>query len=178
MKNKNGFLLIAAGLLFGIGFWIIILVWIPTGSPQKSSPPGVGLPAADFTVDSLSGESIRLSKYRGMPVVLNFWATWCPPCKEEMPLFDEYAERLAGQAVFIAVDAGEEDEVVRAYIDESGIGLPIGLDRDGVVTDLYYVRSFPVTFFIDSEGITRAQHIGQLDEDLLMKYLVTIGINE
>lgn len=174
--NRNSLLVIFAGLLFGIGMGIIILTWFPAKSTAQQVPPGVGLQATDFTVDTLDGAAIQLTEYRGKPVILNFWTTWCPPCKEEMPLFDSYAKNLGEKAVFIAMDTAEEDEVVNIFVKDSGISLLIGMDRTGQVADNYFVRSFPQTFFIDQEGIIRAQHIGQLDEKLLKKYLGTIGI--
>jgi cytochrome c biogenesis protein CcmG, thiol:disulfide interchange protein DsbE len=178
MKLTNSWLVIAAGLLFGIGFGIIILIWFPARTTSMQTPPGVGLAAENFTVDRLNGDAIKLEAYRGKPVVLNFWATWCPPCREEMPLFENFASRLVGEAVFIGMDTGEEDSIVQAFIEESGITIPIGMDRNGAIADLYYVNSFPVTFFIDPDGIVRAQHIGQLDEGTLKKYLATIGIKQ
>jgi thiol-disulfide isomerase/thioredoxin len=178
MKRGNGLLLLAAGLLIGAGIGIIVLFWSPLIGKQQEAhvPPAVGLEAADFSVSTLSGEMIEMSELRGQPMVLNFWATWCPPCKEEMPLFDAYAKNLAGEVFFLAVDAQEEDAAVQSYVEQSGVSLAIGMDRDGDVADRYFVHSFPVTFFIDEDGIIRAQHIGQLNEKLLVKYLAEIGI--
>lgn len=179
MKRSNGLLVLAAGLLIGAGIGIIVLFWAPLiGKQQAQVPPAVGLEAADFSVETLSGEIIKMSELRGQPVVLNFWATWCPPCKEEMPLFDAYAKNFAGEVFFLAVDAQEEDAVVQSYVDQSGVSLAIGMDRDGNVADRYFVHSFPVTFFIDGDGIIRAQHIGQLNAKLLVKYLAEIGIEQ
>ena len=177
MNRANGFLILAAGLLIGAGIGIIVLFWGPRGSGKEAQiPPAVGLGAADFSISTLTGEMVKMDSLRGQPVVLNFWATWCPPCKEEMPLLDAYAKDLAGEAFFLAIDAEEDDAVVQNYIDQSGVELAIGMDRDGGVADQYFVHSFPVTFFIDRDGIIRAQHIGQLNEKLLVKYLAEIGI--
>ena len=178
MKRGNGLLILAAGLLIGAGIGIIVLFWAPLIGKQQQAqvPPAVGLEAADFSISTLSGEMIEMSELRGQPVVLNFWATWCPPCKEEMPLFDAYAKNLAGEVFFLAVDAQEEDAAVQSYVEQSGVSLAIGMDREGDVADRYFVHSFPATFFIDEDGIIRAQHIGQLNEKLLVKYLAEIGI--
>lgn len=178
MKWK-GLLFLAVGLVTGMLLGAVIL---SNGQPAAGSlvsrrnPPVVGSPAPDFVLNRLGGGSQRLSALKGKPVVVNFWATWCPPCKEEMPLLDQYAQKYDQRLVVIGVDSEESESQVAGFIKEMGVRFPILLDTYGVATDLYFVRNFPMTFFIDEQGVLRSQHLGQLQEDILVRYLATIGI--
>ncbi len=181
MKWKvSAFLLV--GLLLG-GLLGYLIFW--TRSPARSQanrrlPPTVGSIAPVFELPLLDGltnnPTQKLADLQGWPVVINFWATWCPPCKEEMPLLERYHQKYAGNLVILGVDYEEEPGVIRPFVKELGINFPILLDRSGNVADLYFVRDFPATFFVDEKGILRAQHLGVLSEELLVPYLETIGI--
>jgi thiol-disulfide isomerase/thioredoxin len=131
---------------------------------------------ADFSLEGLNRQKISLSDLQGKPVVLNFWATWCPPCREEMPLLASYSKLLEGKVNFIGVNYDEDAVTVQNFVTANKISFPIWLDLGGSVSDLYYVDSYPYTFFVDETGILRSQHIGQLNEDLLRKYLLTLGV--
>lgn len=143
---------------------------------NRPLPPTIGSAVPDFKLASTDGTLQSLSSYRGKQVIINFWATWCPPCKEEMPLLELYGQKYAETLVILGVNSGEEPDVVRPVIEKMGITFPILLDQAGNVTDLYYVKDFPYTFFIDEAGILRGQHIGLLSEERLVRYLKTIGI--
>ncbi len=173
------FLLLALGLGVGLGLGaLIVLRFLPpaAAAPQRNLPPSVGAEAADFSLTTLDGKTIHLSDYKGRPVVLNFWATWCPPCKEEMPLIERYAQTYGDQLVVLGIDHAESQGVVQDYVDQMGIHFPILLDQDTQVSQRYFVHSFPATFFVDADGVVRAQHLGLLSEDLLVRYLETVGI--
>jgi peroxiredoxin len=138
--------------------------------------PLVGARAPEFSAPTLAGPPIRLSELRGQAVVLNFWATWCEPCRAEMPLLDDRATALAGQGlVVLGVNFDEPEEDVRAYRDELGLSFPLVLDPGGAVQALYRIVGYPTTYFIDAEGIIRAVHLGVLDEALLDDYLAGLG---
>lgn len=174
----SGFLFLLAGLVIGILLAAIVFF---SGSNQNSDritrvPPTVGSPAPVFKLDELDGQPLSLSDLLGKPVVLNFWATWCQPCRNEMPLFQRYADKLVDQVLFVGINQQEAPNIVNQFIDEVGIDFPILLDLDGNIAQIYYVRSYPSTFFIGSDGVLRAQHIGELDEKMLVLYLNTIGI--
>ena len=175
----KGPLFLLAGLLLGVALGALVLLSGPgqPGSRERRLPPTVGAAAPDFSLPLLGGEGEqKLSDLKGKPVVINFWATWCPPCKEEMPLLQRYASQYGDQMVLLGVDYAEEAPVVQKFVDEMGITFPILLDADGSVSTLYYVRNYPTTYFVDAEGVVRAQHLGLLTEDLLKKYLKTIGL--
>ncbi len=145
-----------------------------SSAPRR--PPTVDLPAPEFDLPLLGGGSQKLSALRGKPVVINFWATWCPPCKEETPLLQRYSQKYAGKLVLLGIDRGEDADTVYPFVKEMGLTYPILLDETERAVADYYARDIPVTFFIDEQGILRGQHLGLLTEDLLVRYLKTIGI--
>jgi peroxiredoxin len=129
-------------------------------------------PAPDFAVESLDGEVLRLSDYRGRIVVLNFWASWCEPCRHEMPEFEAaYRDRLAADDfIVLAVNALALDSRVDAteFIDAIGVTFPTAYDTpEGAVATRYGIRGLPATFFIDREGVIRAMTLGPVFGDLL-----------
>ena len=174
----KGALFLLAGLLLGVALGALVLMSGPSraGTRERQLPITVGSVAPDFSLAQLGGKPLKLSDLKGKPVVVNFWATWCPPCKEEMPLLQRYSSQFGEQMILLGVDYAEQEPVVQDFVDQMGITFPILLDSDGAVSNLYYVRNYPTTFFIDAEGVVRAQHLGLLTEDSLQKYLKTIGL--
>jgi cytochrome c biogenesis protein CcmG, thiol:disulfide interchange protein DsbE len=181
LAKVKGVLFLLGGLAVGVLLGISVFYSGPNlaeANRQRSLPPSVGAPAPDFELVTVAGEKTRLSELKDLSVVIIFWATWCQPCREEMPLFQKYAGEKAGRLVFLGVNVEEDPAVVERFSNELGVSFPILLDRDGRVARSYYVRSYPATFFVDSKGVIRAQHLGQLDEKLLASYLETIGIKQ
>lgn len=167
---------LGGGLFLGLLLAAVVLFWTAPGGGPSNPPPSTGTPVPDFTLRDLSGNEVTLSALAGKPVVINFWATWCPPCRDEMPVLDAASRRLAGQVYFLAVDFDESSDIVIGFAREHELSLPLLLDPGGVVTDRYYVQSFPTTFFVDAQGRLRAQHIGSLDANLLDHYLTAVGL--
>lgn len=131
---------------------------------EETGPaPQAGFPAPGFALESLSGDSVILGELRGVPVVLNFWATWCPPCRAEMRTIERvYQEYRASGLVILAVNATYQDDPVRAaeFPADFGLTYPILMDRTGALAAMYQVRSLPTTFFIDRRGIIREIVVG------------------
>ncbi|GAP06659.1 peroxiredoxin [Anaerolinea thermolimosa] len=170
--------ILAGGLFLGLilgGFLLFLSLHRDPGN-KRPLPPTTGEPMADFSLTGLDRRTVRLSDLKGKPVVLNFWATWCPPCREEMPLFEKYSREYRDQVTVVGVNYGEDAVTVQNFVAENKITFPIWLDPKGEISDLYYIDSYPSTFFIDGQGILRARHIGQLDEDLLKKYLAILKV--
>jgi thiol-disulfide isomerase/thioredoxin len=123
----------------------------------------VGAQAPEIALPDLQGNMVRLSDLRGQPVLINFWATWCGPCREEMPAIQaRYNQR--GDFAVLAVDFGESAERVSGFLAEIGVGLPVVLDQEGSIQDLYRIRGYPTTFFVDGSGVIRFMHIGEMSE--------------
>ena len=129
--------------------------------------------APDFTVVDLEGNVYRLSDFRGKPVVLNFWASWCGPCKEEMPAFEDKAAEMAGKVHFLMVNVtdGEQETLDSAYnfLLETGYTFPVYYDTAQNAAAAYGVTGIPITYFIDAEGYVIAYAGGSVDESILDK---------
>lgn len=174
--------LIGAGLLLGVGLGLVILFgfdFIQASVIEKEKTPEaaqVGAQAPDFELQNIQGESVRLSEYRGKPVLVNFWATWCAPCKLEMPNFQKYYARYPGQFEILAVEYGEPQDTVARFVEDMGLTFQILSDPDAKVHALYRFLGYPTTYIIDSEGVLRFQHVGLMHESALEKYLTEVGV--
>lgn len=145
---------------------------LPTPIPD---PVRAGEPPPDFSTTTPDGEPIALSDFRGSVVALNFWATWCVPCRAEMPALQNASETFAsGELVIVGVNAGESPRQVREFLDEHGLTFPIALDRNGSIADLYGVRVFPTTIWIDAQGNVQAEHYGPLTEEQIEGYVTEL----
>jgi len=124
-----------------------------------------GALAPDFLLESMDESELRLSELRGQPVVLNFWATWCKPCRQEMPRFVEaYDEHVGDGLVVVAVNLQEGKGIVRPFAEDYGMDFPIAVDRDGEVGDRYRLLGLPTTYFIDREGVIRSVFTGPFEQ--------------
>jgi thiol-disulfide isomerase/thioredoxin len=122
--------------------------------------------APDFTVEDGEGEYVTLSNMRGVPTVVNFWASWCPPCRSEMPHFEAMYGELGDRVNFMMVDltgGGETKAAADEYIEKNGFTFPVYYDTDGGAGEAYEVRAIPMSIFIDAEGKVRAFTEGAMD---------------
>ncbi len=127
----------------------------------------------DFTVTDQDGNSVSLSDFVGKPVILNFWASWCGPCKSEMPDFDAAYAQYGDEIHFVMVNLTdgyrETPEVAQKFIEEQGYSFPVYFDTESSAAMAYRVTSIPATYFIDAKGDPVAQGRGALDADTLQK---------
>ncbi len=133
----------------------------------------VGDNAPDFILSDLSGRSVRLSDYRDQPVIINFWATWCPPCRVEMPDLQRAFQKYASEGlVILALDQNEPAETVGPFFyDEMGLSFTPLLDINGAVAGMYGVFNFPTSVFVDGSGQVTAVHRGLMTFDQIESYL-------
>jgi len=149
-----------------------------TPAPEESKTPETTLErkkieAPDFAVYDAEGNTVKLSDFKGKPVVLNFWASWCGPCRVEMPDFDEVYADVKDDIVFMMVnltDGQQETQAsAQAYIDEQGYHFPIYFDIDRDAAYTYGISSIPSTLFIDSEGYVSNAYRGMISKETLEK---------
>ena len=166
LSSKRGavavFIIIALGLL-------LIQACTPSsqamqgGQQEAAVGINVGEIAPDFTLLDLDGNEVRLSEFQGRVVLVNFWATWCPPCRAEMPdiesLYQEYKDK---GLVVIGIDIGEPEATVRQFVQRGGYSWTFVLDSTGTVAANYNIRAIPTSFFIDREGVIQAVNIGAM----------------
>ena len=139
-------------------------------------PVAEGDLAPDFKLQDLDGETVSLSGLRGRPVLLNFWATWCPPCLAEMPYLQQVVEEWQGKELAVlTIDIGESRSTVQNYLQSYRLSLPVLLDIKKTVAYKYGFRYVPTTFFIDRDGIIQRMRVGPFpSKESIDDYIDTI----
>lgn len=154
------------------------------GSAGLIDPSGLAIApvrdaiAPDFELINLEGENVKLSDFRGQAVLINFWATWCGPCRIEMPAIQARYAQYYPEFVVLAVDNDESLEIVFVFVGELGLTFPVLLDPGALIQNLYLIPGYPSSFFVDADGIIRVVHIGIMTEGQLDGYLFEIGISD
>jgi peroxiredoxin len=143
--------------------------------PDVPVGPNPNNAAPDFSLPLLDGGTVNLSQLRGKPTVINFWATWCPPCRRELPALQAAFDRYGDQIGFVAVDVKESRDQVAPFVRELGLTFPIAFDVDGSISNVTYkVRGIPTTVFVDSNGVIVARHVGPLTGSDIDSYLTPL----
>jgi peroxiredoxin len=140
---------------------LIAVVFSILAASSLASSGMEGQPAPDFALKSSTGKNLRLSEYRGDVVMINFWATWCGPCRQEMPLLDElYARYQRVGFNLLGVNIDDDSRRAMKMVDELGVNFPVLFDAGKEVSKLYEVDAMPVTILVDREGTVRYVHHG------------------
>ena len=170
MRKILIFALLAALLLSGCAASPAPAVTEPVATEPAATEASKML-APDFTVYDLDGNEVHLSDFRGKPVVLNFWASWCGPCKSEMPDFNEKYQELGDDVQFLMINltdgSYETLEKASAFVESQGYRFPVFYDTASNAANTYGISSIPTTFFIDAEGCGIAQATGAIDGNTL-----------
>jgi peroxiredoxin len=173
---KRIFLLLTAVAAFTAA----VIILINAGLPERAQFTGELLPdgrvaapelnavAPDFTLTTLDGAEINLASLRGTPLLINFWATWCEPCRVEMPILQDFYEthRASGLRI-LAVNLGETPDIIRRWVDDYGLTFDIILDPQQSLAALYQIRGQPSTYAISPSGIITAIYYGPISVDQL-----------
>lgn len=145
----------------------------PQNENQQQNGENAPSLAPDFTVLDANGKEVKLSDFRGKPVVVNFWATWCGYCVKEMPAFEEVYQQMGSDIHFLMINVtdGVQETVDKAsaFIADSGYTFPVYYDTQYSATLTYGAYSLPMTFFFDAEGYAIAQATGAIDKDTLLR---------
>ena len=146
---------------------IITMLSLITGATScTGTGPQVGKQTPDFTLVTMAGTEITLSELRGTPVVLNFWAIYCNPCRSELGYFEHAAEQTAGEVTIIAVNIAEPRSQIEQFFGDYKLHFTVALDGGTQVSQKYNVKYIPTTFFIDSGGIIRNIKIGAFTSEM------------
>ena len=194
--NKKNIIILAIAVLVVVGLSVFFISNMPgnnnvAGSPAAGNPgetnttgekpnlpPGhvdvsaivAGELAPDFTLTNMEGKEVKLSDYKGKLVYLNFWATWCGYCDEEMP--DLQALNAENDdLVVLAVNVREDKDTVQAYLEKGGYDFPVLLDLEGEIAGTYLVSGMPTTYFINSKGVLLDRYPGMMDKDQMEEIL-------
>jgi cytochrome c biogenesis protein CcmG/thiol:disulfide interchange protein DsbE len=178
--SKRGWILL--GTAVPVLVLLALLVWASVKS--GGNPGGFGVntkfgevriqqrPASDFSLELLDGRTIKLSELRGKVVMLDFWASWCPPCRQEAPDLAAVYREYAGQPVeFIGIDIWDRPEDAVEHVKRYGVPYPNGVDRKGAITIDYGVRGIPEKFFVDRDGVLVKKFVGPMPRDTLKAIL-------
>ena len=137
-----------------------------------------GEQAPDFELTTLAGEPIRLSELQGKKVILNFWATWCPPCKAEMPhmqnFYEDYAETENVEIIAVNLTSGDREASVEEFVKDYGLTFPIPMDVEGEVGQKFQAVTIPTSYIIDTNGMIQHKIVGPMDETMIQDFVSNI----
>lgn len=148
------------------------------GSSHQTVGPQVGMIAPNFILDDLRGNEMELLNGSQKPTLINFWATWCPPCVAEMATIQEFYANASGSFRVLAVNADESTEDVQRFASEHSLSFDILLDPGGNVQELYRLRGYPTSFIIDGDGVVQIEHVGIMTETKMREYLSEVGVTQ
>jgi cytochrome c biogenesis protein CcmG/thiol:disulfide interchange protein DsbE len=166
------FVLAACGLCLVFG-----LIGSQAGGFDFGLPPQTGRMAPDFQLETIEGELVTLGDFRGQPVLLNFWAIWCGPCQEEIPVIQDRFQQHYPDLVVLAVEEGESLSRLQSYIEETGLTFAVLVGSEAVARR-YAIRAYPTSFFIDRNGVIRSIVIGSMSGASLDAELEKIGVDD
>lgn len=168
--------LIGLGLI-SIGLMLFMLWETSSASPQDFSaiPAHVSFPAPELVLTDLNGVPASLSELRGKVVLVNLWATWCPPCREEMPTLQAFYEKYRSKGfVLVAVNQGEKTPQIQAFTDEYKLTFPIWVDEKSKASRMFNTMNLPSSYVIDRHGQVRLMWIGGISKKNLEKYVPAV----
>ena len=172
-------------VLIGLGFFMIgfAIIFSQSQPSQTSSFPSeystiplpVNYPAPEINLTDLSSHDVSLMDYQGGIVLVNNWATWCPPCKAEMPTLETYYQaHVKDGFIIIAIESGESIEEVSNFVEEFAISFPVWIDKDGIALEAFSNWNLPSSYVIDRTGMVRLTWTGEISMAMLDKYVTPL----
>ena len=151
------------------GLIVLVAALYPNGAPQNRGPADViGMNAPSFVVPLVGGGTIDLHSLRGKPVLLNVWATWCGPCRREMPALERLSREERDRLTVVAVDQGEDPSIAKAYARRFGVTFPVAVDANQRLGTVLHLAGLPSSFFIDKNGVIRDAVDGEMTFDAML----------
>lgn len=173
-------------ILIGLGFFLIgtAILFSQHQPTEKSSslpseystiPLQVNYPAPEIELTDLSSQNVALKDYQNRIVLVNNWATWCPPCKAEMPTLEAYYQAHAEDGfLIIAIESGESSAEVTDFVEKYALSFPVWLDRDGIALDAFSNWNLPSSYVIDRKGMVRLMWTGEISTAMLDKFVTPL----
>lgn len=161
MMKRNGLVGLGVGGWFSLAASFAVLAAEPQLTEVAGQPP-----APEFALTDADDRLHRLADYRGAPLIVNFWATWCAPCRAEMPALQRAWEAIEDEGIgLVAINVGEDADAVRAFLERYPVTFPLPLDRETRVAPLWPMRGLPTTFVLDGEGRLIYEAVGEREWD-------------
>ena len=166
MQKKISIFVIAVLLVGGFSFF-----YLHNNTTKVAAEVGteVGMQAPDFTLKNMNDKEVSLSDYQGQKVFLNFWASWCPPCRKEMPDMQKLQEEHGEEVVILAVNVGENKATVSNFIMDNQLDFPVVLDQNRSTAQNYLVRGIPTSYFLDQDGIIQEKVVGAISYERMLE---------
>ena len=197
VKKRNGWVLLGLAALIGWGIYdysvsndkdqSVPSVETTVKQEEQSTPPdqngkivtGIeeGNKAPDFQLQTVDGKEIKLSDLQGKKVIVNFWATWCPPCKAEMPHMQEFYLENSNDVEILAVNLTTSEKNandVRSFVEDYGLSFPILLDSDGSIGRIYQAFTIPTSYVIDTKGFIQKRIVGPMDKEMMSELIANV----
>ncbi|WP_227995007.1 redoxin domain-containing protein [Oceanobacillus sp. CFH 90083] len=156
--------------IFMLSLFILLLTLQPVYAEDVQEGLEIGDRAPDFMLETLDGNAVQLSDFQGERVMINFWATWCPPCRQEMPDMERFYQEHDPVILSVNLTDGELNiKQVERFIQELELTFPVLLDKEGEVSNLYRIQPIPMTYMVDADGIIQFKSFGALSYEQMVK---------